>query len=280
MATTLTGSKTSKVWYKISEYNNTTEVYNVQISWSYVVTRESNTTKITVNSITFNQLLTNSGWGVAGCTVYQGAGWSTDNNYTGNTQTVVSGTVAWTTTVNKNRTFTNEANGNCNAYIQWWCQVSGSDSHRPNFYDWQTYSLSTDCPSNTRAQPVSTSTITNITSTGCTINFSGTCSSYNSLSEYCYRIDSGSDVYSTATTATVDGLTASTSYKFHLWVKDNAGWWSEDNPVTITTTNPLPKIKISDSWKTASNMYIKISGSWKKVTKVYVKVGGAWKLSN
>jgi hypothetical protein len=152
--------------------------------------------------------------------------------------------------------------------------VSGFPSYTMTSWQYFTPTM----PTLSRSRPVCNATITDITGTTCKINFSGTCSSYNSLSQYCYRIDSGSDVYTTSTSVTVTGLTPSTSYTMHTWVKDNWEWWSPDKTISITTKG-MPYIRVSGAWKKGTAAYIKVSGSWEKATAVYIKVNGAWKIA-
>jgi hypothetical protein len=161
-----------------------------------------------------------------------------------------------------------------------------SSSYYPSYTmtSWQYFTPT--LPALSRTQPASTSTVSSISHSTCTLNFSGTCSSYNSISQYKYRINSGSDVTTTSTSVNLSGLSAGTSYTIHTWVKDNWGWWSQDKSLTFTTltsgsstttTNGWPMIKVNGIWRNVTTPYIKVSGAQKAATKVYVKVGGTWK---
>jgi hypothetical protein len=161
-----------------------------------------------------------------------------------------------------------------------------TDVQFPSYTRAAWHSITPSLPKISRTQPASTSTVSSISHSTCTLNLSGTCSSYNSISEYKYRINSGSDVTTTSKTISLSGLSAGTSYTIHTWVKDNWGWWSQDKTLTFTTltsgsstttTNGWPLIKVNGIWRNVTTPYIKVSGAQKAATKVYVKVSGAWK---
>jgi hypothetical protein len=160
--------------------------------------------------------------------------------------------------------------------------VSGFPSYTMTSWQYFTPTL----PTLSRTRPASTSTVSNIGTTFFTINFSGTCSSYNSISSYKYQIGSNSAVTTTSSTASITGLSAGTTYTVYTWVTDDWGWESTAKTTTVTTaasgssttaTNGNPLIRINGAWKNSSAAYVKVSGSWKKATAVYVKVSGSWK---
>lgn len=177
--------------------------------------------------------------------------------------------------------------------VSWWCDPGQTetiltDTKFPSYTRAAWHEFTPTMPPLSRARPTSTSTVSNIGATFFTINFSGTCSNYNTISKYIYQIGSNASVPTTASTATVTGLTGGTTYSVATYTVDDWGWQSYSKVISVTTaaegssttaTNEKPLIKVGGAWKNATTVYVKVSGAWKEAKQTYIKVNGEWKLA-
>jgi hypothetical protein len=190
--------------------------------------------------------------------------------------------------------FSHNADGSASSppSVSWWCDPGQTEStltytNFPSYTRAAWHEFTPTMPTLSRTRPTSTSTVSNIGTTFFTINFSGTCSSYNTISKYIYQIGSNTAVTTTATSASITGMVAGTTYSVNTYSVDDWGWQSSAKTISVTTTssgssttatNGKPLIRVNGVWKNSTAAYVKVSGSWKTVTKTYVKVSGTWKL--
>jgi hypothetical protein len=236
----------------------------------------------------FNQYSNQAQMGIKAGSNASGPTYVTYNISPGGTYTFSPGTVA-------SAEFSHDADGSASSppSVSWWCdpgqtESTLTDTKFPSYTRAAWHEFTPTMPTLSRTRPTSTSTVSNIGATFFTINFSGTCSSYNTISKYSYKIGSNAEVPTTSSTATVTGLTGGTSYTVYTYAIDDWGWQSYSKTINVTTlangssttaTNEKPLIKVEGAWRNATKVFVKVSGEWKEATKTYIKVNGEWKLA-
>ena len=126
-------------------------------------------------------------------------------------------------------------------------------------------------------------TISNITSTGCSVSFSASTNFGGaSIDGYLLRYwqnTSASGTYtnhstSTSRTRTVSGLIPGKPYTFAVYAHNKVGYSDMSSTTTINTKAGV-WIKLASGWVLATPM-VKYNGTWKNATP-YIKYNGSWK---